>query len=64
MTATETPSWPDDIPARSTLLALVQLLERRLGLSEDQVVTAAMRLVDTGRVVLTGNFAGCRLGNA
>ena len=64
MTATETAQWPDDIPERSTLLGLVQLLERRLGLSEDQVVTAAMRLVDSGRVVLTGNFAGCRLGNA
>jgi hypothetical protein len=47
-------------PRRTTLLALVQRLERA-GLSEDQVVAAALRLVRGGRVVLTGNFAGCSL---
>ena len=46
------------LPSCSTLLALVQHLEDRLGFSEQQVVELVPRLVDSGRVVLTGNFAG------
>lgn len=57
-----TPTRPteqrESIPARTTLLALVQQLGRRGGRSEDQVVAAALELVRSGRVVLTGNFAG------
>jgi hypothetical protein len=49
------------IPARTTLLALVQQLGRRGGRSEEQVVAAALELVRSGRVVLTGNFAGAAL---
>jgi hypothetical protein len=64
MTATakiENPSQRDGIPTRSTLLSLVLQLQRNLTLSEDEVIRRAMRLVNNGRVVLTGSFAGQRL---
>ena len=44
----------------STLLSLVQSLQDT-ALSEDEVVETAAGLVNCGRVVLTGNFKGCRL---
>jgi hypothetical protein len=46
----------------STLLALVQSLSDRSD-SPEAVVEAAMALVNSGRVVLTGNFKGCRLSH-
>ena len=42
---------------RLTLLELVQLAQRRCG-SEAQVVAWVTYLVNTGRVVLRGTFAG------
>jgi hypothetical protein len=51
---------PDPAPRRSTLLALVLELGDQ-GLGEHEVADQAARLVDRGEVVLTGNFAGCRL---
>jgi hypothetical protein len=51
-------SGDEALPRRSTLLALVQLLQNRFGLPEDQVVAVAAELVNSGRVVLSGNFAG------
>jgi hypothetical protein len=51
----------DAIPTRSTLLSLILLLQRNLTLSDDAVVERAAHLVNSGRVVLTGNFAGRRL---
>ena len=50
----------DHPPVYSTLLALVQLLQESTS-SEDEVVENAMDLVNRGRVILTGNFKGCRL---
>jgi hypothetical protein len=47
-------------PTCSTLLALVQSLTDAMGSPED-VVDTAMVLVNSGRVILTGNFKGCRL---
>ena len=47
-------------PAYSTLLALVQSLQDEVR-SEDEVVETAIERVNSGRVVLTGNFKGCRL---
>ena len=47
-------------PVHSTLLSLVQSLKGSAS-SEDEVVESAMQLVNSGRVVLTGNFKGCRL---
>ena len=47
-------------PARSTMLALVQSLLDKTG-SEASTVRSAAGLVNSGRVVLTGNFAGCRI---
>jgi hypothetical protein len=41
----------------STLLALVQEIQERFENDAD-VVRAVRRLVNSGRVVLTGNFAG------
>jgi hypothetical protein len=49
------------ISRRSTLLDLVLQLQRDLTLSDEEVVGRATRLVNSGRVVLTGNFAGQRL---
>ncbi len=49
------------ISRRSTLLDLVQQLQRDLTVSDDEVVERAMHLVNSGRVVLTGNFAGQQL---
>jgi hypothetical protein len=57
----QNPIRRDGIPARSTLLSLVLQLQRNLTLSEDEVIRRAMRLVNSGRVVLTGSFAGQRL---
>jgi hypothetical protein len=51
---------PDHPPVYSTLLALVQALQDK-NRSEDEVVETALELVNGGRVVLTGNFKGCRL---
>jgi hypothetical protein len=42
------------------MLELVVSLQEQ-GLPEDRLVTRARTLIQTGRVVLTGNFAGCRL---
>ena len=50
----------DHPPIYSTLLGLVQSLQDEAG-SEDEVVEIALELVNSGRVVLTGNFRGCRL---
>jgi hypothetical protein len=51
---------PNQPPVYTTLLALVQSLQDD-GRSEDDVVETALQLVNSGRVVLTGNFKGCRL---
>jgi len=50
----------DHPPVYSTLLALVQSLQDEHR-SEEEVVDTALELVNSGRVVLTGNFKGCRL---
>jgi hypothetical protein len=50
----------ESVPRFSTLLALVQSLQDETD-SEDDVVETAANFVNSGRVVLTGNFAGCRL---
>jgi hypothetical protein len=44
-------------PHRSTLLSLVQSLQDE-GVCDEQVVELAAHLVNSGSVVLTGNFAG------
>ena len=44
----------------STLLSLVHSLQDATD-SEDELVETAAELVNSGRVVLTGNFKGCRL---
>ena len=49
-----------EAPRASTLLALVQSLWNEMD-DERQVADTAAALVSSGRVVLTGNFAGCRL---
>jgi hypothetical protein len=54
---TETNASPTQ---HTTLLSLVWTLGREEA-SEAQVVTRAASLVNTGRVVLTGNFAGARI---
>ncbi len=51
---------PQTDPRYSTLLALVWDLDREAA-SADEVAFMAARLVNEGRVVLTGNFRGCRL---
>jgi hypothetical protein len=48
------------MPALSTLLGLVQALSR-LGVPDREIEGTARALVGSGRVVLTGNFAGQRL---
>jgi hypothetical protein len=40
------------------MLELVVSLQEQ-GLPEDRLVTEARALIQNGRVVLTGNFAGC-----
>jgi hypothetical protein len=50
----------DSGPRRSTLLALVWELQNDTN-SADEVAVTAAQLVNDGRVVLTGNFRGCRL---
>ena len=50
----------DHLPLFSTLLGLVQSLQDEASCEED-VVETALELVNSGRVVLTGNFKGCRL---
>jgi hypothetical protein len=47
-------------PRHSTLLALVWELQGECA-SAHEVSDTAARLVRDGRVVLTGNFRGCRL---
>jgi hypothetical protein len=49
---------PEPRPVHSTLLALVESLGDR---DEATVIAAAAHLVNSGRVVLTGNFRGQRL---
>jgi hypothetical protein len=44
---------------RMTLLQLVQEIQRS-GRSEEDVVKSVIRLVNSGRVTLRGNFAGRR----
>jgi hypothetical protein len=51
---------PTETPHRTTLLALVQSLWDESD-CEAEVVETATDLVCSGRVVLTGNFAGCPL---
>lgn len=48
------------VPVLSTLLGLVQTLSR-LGIPDREIEGTACALVNSGRVVLTGNFAGRRL---
>ena len=59
-TATGIRTPNDPAPVYSTLLSLVQSLQDD-GRSEDDAVETALQLVNSGRVVLTGNFKGCRL---
>jgi hypothetical protein len=47
-------------PIRSTMLDLVVSLSRQ-GLCEERVVEQARSMIHDGRVLLTGNFAGCRV---
>ena len=47
-------------PHHSTLLALVWRLDEHLE-SADEVAAVARDLVASRRVILTGNFKGCRL---
>lgn len=49
-----------EAPLRSTMLELVVSLQEQ-GLPEDRLVAQARTLIQSGDVVLTGNFAGCRL---
>jgi hypothetical protein len=52
------PTPSESRPVHSTLLALVQALADQ---DEKTVVATAAELVNTGRVVLMGNFKGHRL---
>lgn len=45
---------------RSTMLELVQVVQDLAG-SDDEVVAIIAHMIDTGRVVLSGTFAGQRL---
>ena len=45
---------------RTTMLELVQSLARE-GRSEDEIVATVLELVDSGQVVLSGNFRGIPL---
>jgi len=54
----------EELPRCSTMLGLIQLLEDRFGLSEDEVVETVPSLVNSGRVILTGNFAGAAFPTA
>ena len=55
------PPRPGSSPVlATTLLSLVQALLHQ-GLSEQDVVRRVLDDVGSGRVVLTGNFRGCRL---
>jgi hypothetical protein len=47
-------------PVGSTLLELVTRLTETTD-SEEETVGAALELLESGRVYLTGNFRGCRL---
>ena len=49
--------------ARTTLLELVQTIQDTCG-SDAEVVAVITHLVNTGRVVLRGSFAGERIANA
>ena len=46
-----------DAPRRTTMLELVQSLTR-LGASESEIVATVLDLVESGRVILIGNFRG------
>ena len=59
LSKTGTVSFPTE-PVHSTLLSLVQSLQESTS-SEDEVVENARELENSGRVILTGNFKGCRL---
>ena len=56
----EGPARRSGEPQRSTLLALVWDLQAHAD-SADEVVETAATLVNSGEVVLTGNFRGQRL---
>ena len=45
---------------RTTLLELVQAVQDNCG-SDTEVISVIMHLVNSGRVVLRGNFAGQRI---
>jgi hypothetical protein len=60
MNATSIPETTLAIPVLSTLLGLVQALYG-LGVPDREIEGTARALVGSGRVVLTGNFAGQRL---
>jgi hypothetical protein len=47
-------------PRRTTMLGLVQSLAQR-GTSEHEIVALVLDLVESGRVVLIGNFRGLTL---
>jgi len=47
-------------PRRSTLLELVSSLAQQ-GTSEQEIVAIALDLVESGRVVLIGNFRGASI---
>jgi hypothetical protein len=51
---------PPCVPRRTTLLELVQSLARE-GRSEPEIVATALALIESGQVILTGNFRGVPL---
>jgi len=48
---------PPRVPRRTTMLELVQSLAQQ-GTSEPEIVAIVLDLVESGRVVLIGNFRG------
>ncbi len=56
------PVEPRKEPLRTTMLDLVVSLQQS-GLGEHEVVATARSLIQSGRAVLTGNFANCPLGD-
>jgi hypothetical protein len=60
----QTAARPDledaNAPVGSTLLELVTRLTETTD-SAEETVEAALEILDSGRVYLTGNFRGCRL---
>lgn len=49
-----------EVPRRTTMLALVQSLSRQ-GTPEREIVATVLELVESGRVILIGNFRGLPL---